>query len=103
MNDESNLYPRSTEYFTPKEPDEQKDERESENNAVLNELVIINRVIKHLSKSIDFYESINAISDDVLTNPDEHMHTVLGNKKAVAILKSQKDQLVALVEGYVKE
>ena len=97
---EDNLMPRQGEYFGMTVPDDQTNAENKEKSEVTNELPVIDTVLKHLDKSIKFYSSVESISDDVLTNPDEFMHIVAANKLVVSILKTEKENLKTLVSEY---
>lgn len=94
-----NLYPTSSEYFAPEEPEEQVKEREAQEASVVREMKIIGEVIERFNEGIAFYKSIDSIPDDVLLNPAETAQTILGNKKAVAVLQIEKERLVSLIES----
>lgn len=94
---EDNVHRKSTDFFLAGEPDEQREERQAEERVVLNSLPVIKEVIERLEADITFYSTNEGVSDDVLTNPAEFMHTVAGNKKAVASLKREVTILKSLV------
>jgi hypothetical protein len=97
---EDDLYPRQGDYFGISVPDDQKREQETEKADVLNALPILEKVIGHLDKKIIQYSSINGVSDEVLTNPEEFMHAITANKIVVSILVSEKEALESLVKEY---
>lgn len=96
---EDNIYVNGSQHLMD-EPVEQKEERAKEQNEVFSELPIIAKVIKSLEESIQFYNSNDGISDDVLTTPAVFMHVVQGNKQAVAILRAEKMKLESLVREH---
>lgn len=81
-------------------PQEQEEDENKEKMAVINQFSVIVEVIDRLKADIAFYESNDGISDEVLLNPEEFMHTVAGNKKAVASIRRELQILEDLVEKH---
>lgn len=81
-------------------PEEQEIEENKEKIAVISQFTVIAEVVERLKEDIDFYLSNDGISDDVLLNPEEFMHTVAGNKKAAASIRREIQILEDLVEKY---
>lgn len=83
-------------------PEEQVDEENQEKLAVINQYSIIVEVLERLKEDVGFYESVDAIPDEVTLNKDEFMHTVAGNKKAIASLRREIQILEDLVEKHAR-
>ena len=78
-------------------------EREMEETQLFKELPIIQKTIRSLQKRKRFYETIHAIPDDVMTNPQEYMHITYGNKCAADALENEIAILEQLVKEYVSD
>jgi len=100
--EEDNIYPRSAEWFL-KEPTVQAEERANEKDQVLSNAPQLRDTIARLNKSADFYESVNAIDDSVLTKPEEFMHVVAANKLAADILRKEAVRLSSVVEEFTED
>lgn len=93
-----NLYPRATEHYIVDETEELVEAREKEEKAVLDELPIIGEVITNLDEWIDFYKSTDAIPEEVVNDKEKFAFVAYGNKKAVEVLRTERNRLVDLVE-----
>lgn len=83
-------------------PEEQEEDENKEKMAVINQYGVIVEVIDRLKADVAFYETNDSVPDAVLLNPDEFMHTVAGNKKAVASIRREIQILEDLVEKYAR-
>lgn len=97
--DSDNLYPRNGAY-RPKEPTEQVLEKQKEETQTVKALPLIAEIIKRFEGRVEFYGSIDAVPEDVLTLPDEFMHLVAANKLTKAMLQAELDYLKELVAQY---
>ncbi len=96
---EDNIYRRQT--VPQAVPLQQEEAADKERLQVLDEYPLIKAVIERLNADIAFYDSNQGIPDDVLLNPDEFMHTVAGNKKAVASIEREIRVLEELVTEHI--
>ncbi len=77
-------------------------ERDKEENEVRTSAPTLAKAIDHLQQRAGFYESINAIDQSVLLNPEEFMHVVAGNKHAATILRQEAQELKGLLDEYTQ-
>lgn len=92
------LYPNSSEYFLPREPEEQIIDRKKERAQTLESEIILNDLIDHLDKRAEFYNSLTSIPDEVRLDPKEFLimhntHTLLAK-----ILVSEKEYIEGLLD-----
>lgn len=94
------LYPNQGEYFTLNVPEEQEMEEAQEKAEVFSATPILQAVIAHLKARIDFYNTNEGISEDILLDPVKFMHVVAANKLTVETLTLEKESLELLIEQY---
>lgn len=97
---EDNVYRRQT--VPQLVPADQREIEDKERIAVIDEHPVIKEVIQRLKDDVTFYDTNAGVPDDVLLNPTEFMHTVAGNKKAVASIQREIQILEDLLATYVK-
>ena len=94
------LYPRSSEFYSVADHiGDQEKTRDAEETKVAKETSIINGVIEVFDESIDHLRSIDSVPNELLTEPDKFMHTVMGNKKAVIVLEGERAKLIDLLDN----
>jgi len=98
---EDNVYKRQT--TVQHTPPEQEDEEQKLSVEVMNEFPLIKEAIDMLKEDEAFFLSYNSIPDSVTLDHVEFMHTVNGNKKAVASIKAAITHLEDLVQDYAKK
>lgn len=97
---EDNVYPTNGAYFAP--PREQEDEIEQERDQVLSSAPQIREVIDYLRECAKDLDSVSAIDQSVLTNPDEFMHVVAANQMAKEIITRKADALALKFKEYTE-
>jgi len=95
----SELYPNSGEFFGVPVNEEQKQEIKQDKAQAVQAKPVIKKALKYLDELIVFYGSIESISDDVLTNPNEFMHVVAANKLTKQSLVQVREYLNGLIES----
>jgi hypothetical protein len=101
MNNDNVYQPRGG--YLPAEPEQQAVEREDEINKTLAAIPVLHDEVKYLDARIAFYESINAISDDVLLDANKFMHVVAANKLTAQNLTIERDALLGRIQEASKE
>lgn len=105
MNDqvEDNLLPNEgSTYYKPEQPEERKEEESAERAKVIGGMPLIDDIIAHLDERIAFYDSIESITSDVKTKPEEHLRTVLANDMTKRSLIQEKEHWTGLKDTYAK-
>lgn len=97
---EENLYPRSSQFYSPNEPKEQKEERDKEKEAVLASEPIIKAVIERLQGRIEFYSSVDSVPKELIGSPTDFMHQIAINKGMKAELLAEKEGLENMLTDY---
>lgn len=95
-----NLYPSSTQHIAFSEPKGQRDEREKEKEAVLASLPVISDVVERLKKRIAFYDSVDSVPKEILSDPNEFMHRVAINKGMKEEIKKELEGLEQMLTDY---
>lgn len=101
MIQEDNMYLNDGEYFqNVLKPKDQANEQENQKNEVLTALPLLNEMVKRFEERIAFYQSIDAIPDEVVSIPEELAHVIQGNKLAARCLKNEKNILEGMIAEY---
>lgn len=98
---EDNLYPRTS--MPQVIPPDQEKEVDDERNAVVEQYSVIAAEITMLEEDANFYESVNAISAEIIGNAETFMVTVAANQKAAASIRASIARMKALIEGHVTD
>lgn len=99
-----NLYPNDSTYLggVPKEPAEQDVERKKEKSRTLEALPILKEIIERLQLRIDFYGSVDAMPDELKTQPTKFMNRHTANELTRNNLRDEKEYLEGLLEIHAK-
>lgn len=100
--DVDNLYPSEGSYFSPREPEEQRREREREESLVESAEPIIKKVIKHLDARIAFRDKIDSIGVDIEDSPELHQKMMHVNQLLKAELEVERSYLIDILDTYKK-
>lgn len=98
-----NLYPNDGQYFSLSEPQDQKDEKDSEQNDVLSLLPTLKDFVKRMDDKIAFYKSVDSIDDEQLLDPEEFMHVIAANKLVAKCLTAEREYFKGLMDEYVQK
>ncbi len=83
-------------YFSLQEPTEQKQERVDQKAKARAGLKLLEELLERWQKRIDFYNTLDAIADDVDTDPEVHLRQVIANKQTVKNLTEEMEYLYTL-------
>ncbi len=97
---DDDLYPNDSSYFGLNEPAEQSIGRKKEKAKVLEGLAILKIIIAHLDKRIKFYASVDAMPNDVKTDPIKFMNMHNANQMTRDNLKSEKEYIESLLDTH---
>lgn len=102
-NVEDNLYTNDGRYFTLTEPADQRKEGADEEGQTHAILPLLRELLERFDSRITFYDSVSSVPEDVMTSPDEFMHTVAANKLAKNNLILERDYIQGLIDKHIKE
>lgn len=83
-------------YFLPREPQEQQIDRKREQAQATEQEAILQDLIDRWDERINFYESVKAIPDEVKLDPEAFMKIVTVNSEIVDILKAEKEYIESI-------
>lgn len=96
--DDNDMYPNDGSYFLPKEPAGQVNERKRERAKALQGQAILKEVVARLEARIEFYQSVDAIPDEVKTDPVAFMQMHNANQLTRDNLRAEKDYIESLLD-----
>lgn len=99
---EEDLVPNTGDYFTPTEPAKQKVARTKEKANTLQALPILKELVKFLEGRIEYYGSVDAMPDEVKTDPTKFMNWHNANELTRANLISEKEYIESLLDTHAK-
>lgn len=101
---EDDIYPNEGEAFTllQGEPLEQQQARTKEKSQVLKELPILKKVIERLEERIIFYGTVDSIPPQNRDNEKIFMRHWDAHQLTRDNLRSEKEELEALIDDYIK-
>lgn len=95
------MYPNDGEYFAiPAEPMEQQRDRAEEKSKVNANKKPIEEIIARLNDRIEYYNTIDSISTDVMTKPEEFMRQWEVNKQTQVNLIMEKEYWEGLLKTH---
>jgi hypothetical protein len=86
-------------YFQPTEPKEQKEERIELESKARAGLKLMEDIIEHFEKRIAFYNTLDALTDDVDIDAEVHLRQVIANKQTVKNLTEEMEYLIGLKQS----
>ena len=99
---DDNIYKASSQFVLGGEPDEQRDEREKEENAVFAEYPVMSEAITMLEDLAKQYESVLTIPKEIRLDKEKVAIRLDSNTETAANLRAAAAQLTGLVEEYIK-
>lgn len=83
-----------------------RETQEAENQAIRNNIKqnfdVLKDIISTLQEQADFYTSVDAVPDNVQTNPEKFMHTMAANRLTRDNLIAIKNRIEVLIEDAKK-
>lgn len=92
----------SSQFFGISEPQDQQNERKTEEAKVYSALPIIKEVIEHFDLRIAARDSIKSIDIDISEDPELHQKTCAVNTMLADALREEKQLLESLLDGIEK-
>lgn len=93
------LLPNDGTYFMPREPVEQVVDRKRERAQSLEDLSLLKEIIGRFDRRIEFYSSVDAMPDDVKTDPVKFMNMHNSNQLTRDSLNSEREYLQSLLDN----
>lgn len=93
-----NIYPNSGEPFILTTPSKQKSDEEARLHATLAQLPLLQETVDKFNERIAFYDSVNSVPADVMTNPEVFMHIVAANKLTRDNLTAERDIILQRIK-----
>lgn len=97
---EDNVYPNDGRFFSPFAEVDEKDS-ETKQAEVAHDILV--EILDHLDERIEFYGSVDSVSDTTMINPDEFMHTIAANKLTRNNLMGVRSRVATLVESVKRD
>lgn len=96
---DEDLYPNDGQVFYPREPQDQVNARRSEKAKTLQGMAVLKDVVKRLETRIAFYESVDAMPDEVKADPVQFMNMHNANQMTRDNLKAEKEYIEQLIDS----
>lgn len=93
---EDNVYPNDGRFYSPFAEDTKVDSETKQ--AEVNQDVL-NKILERLDERIAFYDSVNSVPDEALTDPAKHMHYTASNKMTRNNLYMERNEIAILIES----
>lgn len=71
---------------------------EQEENAIREARDVLIQIVERLDERIAFYKSVDAISDEITSNPELLTHTITANKLTAANLQQEREVIQAMID-----
>jgi hypothetical protein len=97
---EDDVMPNDGTYFGIQEPEAQSIGRKKEKAETLQALPILKDLLERMQKRVDFYGSVDAIPDEVKTEPDKFLITHNANELTRDNLRSEIEWISGLLEEH---
>ena len=100
---DDNLYPNQGAAFSPLSvPVDQRRANDEEINETFQAVPLLKEIVERLDRQIAFYNSLDAVPSESLTNPEEFMHIVAANKLTIENLDIERSYILERVENALK-
>ena len=101
MSESDDMYPNDSSYFDPfSEPTEQRIARSKEKAQTLEAVSVLEDLLERLDKRIEFYNSVEAVDESVLDEPERFMHWIAANKQTRVNLISEREWMQSLLDTH---
>jgi hypothetical protein len=98
--DDDNLMPNDGAVFSLREPEQQSVDRKKEKAQTLEALPVLKDLLERLNERIAFYGSVDAIPDEVKTDPKQFLIVHNANELTRDNLRSEVEWINGLVEEH---